>query len=80
MFLIKKIASLLLAASALLAMPGFAATTVVDNTFESEPHQIVQDVTVKVIAAVESGDLDPAKDPEGFVKALSEILDPVVAF
>lgn len=80
MFLIKKIASFLLAASIFVSMHSLAATTVVGNTFESKPHQIVQDVTVKVIDAVESGDLDPAKDPESFVKALSEILDPVVAF
>lgn len=80
MSLVKNSAALLLSLFVLVSLPSLASTTVVDNRFESKPHQIVQDVTVKVISAVESGDLDPAKDPNAFVEKLSEILDPVVAF
>lgn len=80
MFLVKKAVSVFIALFVLVSLPSVASTTVVDNRFESEPHQIVQDVTVKVIDAVESGDLDSAKDPDAFVETLSEILDPVVAF
>jgi len=82
MFLTRKTTALLLPVitAVLVSLPSFAATTIVDKSFESEPHQMVQDVTAKVIDAVESGNLDPAKDPGAFVEKLSEILDPVVAF
>lgn len=59
---------------------SLAATKVVEQTFESKPHLLVQKTTVDVIAAVEGGKLDPAKDPQKFVNTLTEILDPIVAF
>lgn len=80
MSLIKNAASLLVSSLMFISIASVAETTVVDNRFESKPHQIVQELTVKVIDVVESSGLDPAKDPEGFVEALSEVLDPVIAF
>jgi len=80
MSLVKNAASLLVSSLMLVSLASVGATTVVDNRFDSKPHQIVQELTVKVIDVVESDDLDPAKDPEGFVEALSEVLDSVVAF
>lgn len=80
MCLAKKITTLIATIVLMIAAQSQAATTVIEKTFESVPHQMVQDVTVKIIAAVESGGLDPASDPEAFVSELSEILDPVVAF
>ena len=82
MFQLNRLANFALSLLMMMLMSSMAlgATTIVDNRFESEPHQIVQDVTVKVIDAVESGNLDPANNPEAFVEQLSAILDPVVAF
>ena len=45
----------------------------------SEPHNIVQETTTKVLTVLEMG-LDPVKEPKKFTQALSDILDPVIAF
>ena len=64
----------------LISQLSVAATTVIEQTFESAPHQVVQQATVDVLAAIETGDLDPDKDAQAFVDKLTDILDPVVAF
>ncbi len=56
-----------------------AKVNVVEVTFDSVPHKIVQDTTQRVLEAVNSG-LDPVKQPEVFISELSKILDPVIAF
>ncbi len=56
-----------------------ADVKVVEKKFDSEPHQVVQETTLKVLSAIDGG-LDPVKEPEKFVEQLSQILDPVVAF
>lgn len=56
-----------------------AAVKVLDVSFDSEPHKVIQATTLKVLSAIDSG-LDPIKEPEKFVEQLSSILDPVVAF
>jgi len=60
-------------------LPVNAAVKVKDLDFDSEPHQVVQTTTLKVLSAIDGG-LDPVKEPEKFVAQLSSILDPVVAF
>lgn len=60
-------------------LPVSAAVKVKELDFDSEPHQVVQSTTLKVLSAIDGG-LDPVKEPEAFVKQLSSILDPVVAF
>ena len=52
---------------------------VTTQPLSSEPHQVIQATTTKVLNALERG-LDPIKEPEKFVAELSRILDPVVAF
>lgn len=56
-----------------------AKVNVIDPTFDSAPHKVVQDTTKRVLEAVTSG-LDPVGEPELFVGELSKILDPVIAF
>lgn len=56
-----------------------AKVNVIEPTFDSAPHKVVQDTTQSVLVAVTSG-LDPVKEPELFVDELSKILDPVIAF
>lgn len=56
-----------------------AGVKVVGVDFDSEPHKVVQETTLKVLSAIDSG-LDPVKQPEKFVEQMSAILDPVVAF
>jgi phospholipid transport system substrate-binding protein len=70
---------LLICLFGLLAFQVNAEVKVVEQKFESEPHSLVQDTTLKVLKALDDG-LDPAKEPEKFVAQLSAILDPVVAF
>ncbi len=56
-----------------------AEVNVVEQVFDSAPHQVVQETTIKVLSALDKG-LDPTKEPEKFVEQMSLILDPVVAF
>jgi phospholipid transport system substrate-binding protein len=56
-----------------------AAVNLVEQTFDSEPHQLIQDTTKQVLTALDNG-LDPVKEPKKFVDELTAILDPVVAF
>ncbi|MGH1440990.1 MAG: MlaC/ttg2D family ABC transporter substrate-binding protein [Cellvibrionaceae bacterium] len=63
----------------LFTLPVSAAVKVKDLDFDSEPHQVVQTTTLKVLSAIDGG-LDPVKEPKKFVEQLSSILDPVVAF
>jgi len=56
-----------------------AAVKVLEVSFDSEPHKVIQTTTLKVLSAIDGG-LDPTKEPEKFVDQLSSILDPVVAF
>lgn len=65
--------------SLVLSSASFAAVKVLEVDFESEPHKVVQETTLKVLSAIDSG-LDPVKEPAKFVDELSLILDPVVAF
>jgi phospholipid transport system substrate-binding protein len=62
-------------------LSGLAAAdvNVIEQKFDSTPHKVVQDTTVKVLSIIDSG-LDPVKEPEKFVAQLSSVLDPVVAF
>lgn len=62
-----------------LPLHGNAELKVIEKQFDSIPHQLVQDTTLKVINVLEGG-LDPVKEPELFVEKLSVVLDPVVAF
>ena len=75
----KSVFVLMLVASLMSATWVQASVKIVEQSFESAPHQVVQDTTVKVLAALESG-LDPVKEPEKFVEELSSVLNPVVAF
>ena len=75
----KRFLPLVLLLSFLVSFMAQADVKVVDQTFDSAPHQIVQDTTVKVLAALDQG-LDPVKAPQKFVEQLSIILDPVVNF
>ncbi|MFT7223901.1 MAG: phospholipid transport system substrate-binding protein [Cellvibrionaceae bacterium] len=56
-----------------------AKVKVVEGSFESTPHQLVQEVTTQILAALETG-LDPVNQPKEFVSELSVVLDPVIAF
>jgi phospholipid transport system substrate-binding protein len=56
-----------------------AGVNLVEQKFDSEPHQLIQDTTKQVLVALDSG-LDPVKEPKKFVDELTAILDPVVAF
>jgi len=56
-----------------------AKVNVVEVTFDSVPHKIVQETTQSVLEALNDG-LDPIKQPDIFVEELSKILDPVIAF
>ena len=72
----------LVLATIVLSLLSFQAHTgakVVEQTFDSEPHRVVQETTLKVLNALDAG-LDPIKEPEKFVDQLSAILEPVVAF
>lgn len=62
-----------------LSLSVYAAVKVADQDFDSEPHELVNETTKKILAAIETGP-DPIKEPEKFVDQLSIILDPVVAF
>ncbi len=44
-----------------------------------QPHKVVEETTNKVMALLKTG-IDPVKEPNQFITALSEVLDPVVAF
>lgn len=48
-------------------------------TFDSEPHNLVANTTQQVLEVLEAG-VDPVKRPEEFIRKLSAVLDPVVAF
>ncbi|MBX2807625.1 MAG: ABC transporter substrate-binding protein [Cellvibrionaceae bacterium] len=74
------VTSAVLLLSLLMSVFSVAETTLIDKTFSSQPHKVVQETTAKVLAAIKKGDLDPQKSPEIFVDKLSAILDPVVAF
>ncbi|MGH1486451.1 MAG: MlaC/ttg2D family ABC transporter substrate-binding protein [Cellvibrionaceae bacterium] len=63
----------------LISLQAHAEVKVVEQKFDSEPHRVVQDTTLKVLKALDGG-LDPVKEPEKFVGQLSAILDPIVAF
>lgn len=69
----------LLFVMAILTINANAGVKVVKQDFSSEPHAIIQETTIKVLAALENGP-NPEKEPEKFVAELSVILDPVVAF
>jgi phospholipid transport system substrate-binding protein len=56
-----------------------AKVNVIEPTFDSAPHNVIQDTTKRVLDAVTSG-LDPVGEPAVFVDELSKILDPVIAF
>ena len=67
-----------------LMLVGFSSTVtatvnVIEPTFDSAPHKVVQETTKHVLDALNSG-LDPVAEPELFVDELSKILDPVIAF
>lgn len=67
-----------------LMIVGFSSTlaatvNVIEPTFDSAPHKVVQETTKHVLDALTSG-LDPVAEPELFVDELSKILDPVIAF
>ncbi|MBX2807252.1 MAG: ABC transporter substrate-binding protein [Cellvibrionaceae bacterium] len=59
---------------------SMAQTTLVEQSFTSQPHKLVQETTVKILNAIDKGELDAQKSPAVFVSQLSAILDPVVAF
>jgi phospholipid transport system substrate-binding protein len=56
-----------------------AQVNVIEPSFDSAPHKVVQDTTKRVLEAV-TGGLDPVGEPELFVNELSKILDSVIAF
>jgi phospholipid transport system substrate-binding protein len=62
-----------------LSSMAVAKVNVIKPTFDSAPHNVVQDTTQLVLDALNRG-LDPVGEPEIFVEELSKILDPVIAF
>ena len=56
-----------------------AQVNVIEQDFESIPHQLIQSATKKILVVLDKG-LDPVKKPEEFVKEVSIILEPIVAF
>ncbi len=73
------VALLLMLATCFVSLASNAKVKVIEVTFDSEPHKVVQQTTLKVLSAIDSG-LDPVNEPKKFVEQLSLILDPVVAF
>jgi len=47
---------------------------------QSEPHQLVQNITDELLSLLKSGKLDPVAQPEETYVHLSKVLDPVIAF
>lgn len=63
----------------LMAVASTWADAPANTVAASEPHRLIDETTVKVIAVLKSG-VDPVNKPEEFIQKLSVVLDPVVAF
>ena len=77
-------AVLALASAALLlpwaALPAADKAAMREATFESAPHQLVQDTSKKLLALIEESRVYLQEDPERFFAAIEALLTPVVDF
>ena len=77
------VAALALAGALLLSGAGLAATeraAVLEASFDSAPHQLVQDTSRKLLALIAESRAYVDEDPERFFAAIEALLTPVVDF